>query len=84
MSEKLSIEIAEHAAQLTASGQERQHDLYTGWAQWARGMETDLKAMERALDEISELSHGQGIAAIYIAAKALGKKLPDTGSLAAI
>ena len=47
-------------------------------------LEAKLEAMERVLDEISELSHGQGIAAIYIAAKAIGKKLPDTGSLAAI
>ena len=60
--------------------------LAEGWLppEEAAALEIELEAMEQALDEISELSHGQGIAAIYIAAKALGKKLPDTGSLAAI
>ena len=61
MSEKLSIEIAEHAAQLTASGQERQHDLYTRWAQWARELEAKLEAMERRVRTLSRVM-GSGLA----------------------
>ena len=47
-------------------------------------LEAKLEAMELALKEISELSYGQGHAAVSMAADAIGKKLPDGGSLAAV
>ena len=47
-------------------------------------LKAKLEAMELALKEISELSYGQGHAAVSMAADAIGKKLPDVGSLAAV
>ena len=47
-------------------------------------LEARLKAMERVLDEISELTYGQGHAAVRMAAMAIGRELPDAGSLAAV
>ena len=53
-----------------------------GLRSYIAALEAKLEAMERALDKISELSYGQGHAAIRMAADAIGKKLPDEGSLA--
>jgi len=55
-----------------------------GYVDGVVDIEARLEAMERALRAISQLSLGQGSAAIAIACDTIGEPRPDLGSLAAV